>query len=824
VAEYNDLTHPVPDETPAASSEETVINEPQSEEPAPASQPEAPVQDQTPEVSYFYGTTLQLIGWRLLGFLLCILTLGIGTPWAQCMVYRWQINHTTVGGKDLHFNGKGHQLLGRYLLWGLLIIITLGIYAIFLPVQVRKWFLKHTSIATGNEPPQKSGGPLFVFLAAVLLCIIAVIALFKPAARGDSSRWEDIPANTPIFTQATDPNQTTEPDDIWYVTATVGLHVREEPSEDSAIIDTLKYGTAVKVEYWENGFAYIGSGWCSGSYLSQTNPNPLPQQGNTQTGQTGQTGQTNQIDSAILGTWREVKPCTHPYDSNAIAYHLGFRYVFNSDGTFTEYPDSETWEYDPQTGTATLLSSWDANNICEGTYTYSGSVLTLTYLVDHGHPDREGPWTYVYENVTISGNTMRGLVHSDSVFERGTPEEILARLYGQTTTPIPPANDAYTTIIGAPWRYARYDADTGRLHLGNSYMFNADGTFSGTYTDSSYYFDGAQWVWDHTMGTGGQSFEGTYTFDGSTLVLTYTYMEWEDTVPAPRTCTAYVDHSHGSVFYIDGTPYYTGSLETISNLLCPNPSVSAPSPVPPADPAIVGKWTDIWYDPAWGKLVQNAYYTFASDGTFSGAYGDRSYLYSTAEGWIYDVSAASGSEQFSGTYQYDGSSLVLTFDFMEWSDIPAPKTCSAYISGGVLYIDSRAHYQGSTNEIGNLLCPDPISAGAALLDASIFGTWHGFRFNGDRLEQWKTYIFSSDGTVEFCTQDTYYQYSEETGLSCYGSGSDSAYTFYRYDGTTLSFTNDHRTAIISGNTLTINGETYYRGDPDTIALQLFTQQ
>ena len=57
-----------------------------------------------------------------------------------------------------------------------------------------------------------------------------------------------------------------------------------------------------------------------------------------------------------------------------------------------------------------------------------------------------------------------------------------------------------------------------------------------------------------------------------------------------------------------------------------------------------------------------------------------------------------------------------------------------------------------------------------------------------------------------------------------GSGSDSAYTFYRYDGTTLSFTNDHRTAIISGNTLTINGETYYRGDPDTIALQLFTQQ
>ena len=689
MAEYNDLTHPVPNETPAASSEETVINEPQFEEPAPASQPEAPVQDQTPEVSYFYGTTLQLIGWRLLGFLLCILTLGIGTPWAQCMVYRWQINHTTVGGKDLHFNGKGHQLLGKYLLWGLLIIITFGIYTIFLPVRVRKWFLSHTSIATGNEPPQKSGGPLFVFLAAVLLCIIAVIALFKPAARGDSSRWEDIPVNTPIFTQATDPNQTTEPENIWYVTATVGLHVREEPNQDSAIIDTLKYGTAVKVEYWENGFAYIGSGWCSGNYLSQTSPTPLPQQGNTQTGQTGQTGQTNQIDSAVLGTWHEAKPCTHPYDSNGLACRFYGKYIFNSDGTFIEHPEYTTWEYDPQTGAAILLEEKVFGNICEGTFTYDGTTLVLTYTIDHGHPDRPMPSVFICENISISGNTMYADFGGGfaSEYTRGTEAEIMARWFGVVETPSAPTEPAI-----------------------------------------------------------------------------------------------------------------------------------------PNDPAIVGNWSSASYRPDAGKLFIDGYYSFAADGTFSGAYSGNSYIYSTADGWIYDYSAGSGGEQFSGTYQYDGSSLVLTFDYMEWSDIPAPKTCSAYISGGVLYIDSRAHYQGSTNEIGNLLCPDPISAGAALLDASIFGTWHGFRFNGDRLEQWKTYIFSSDGTVEFCTQDTYYQYSEETGLSCYGSGSDSAYTSYRYNGTTLSFTNDHRTAIISGNTLTINGETYYRGDPDTIALQLFTQQ
>lgn len=37
--------------------------------------------------SYFDGGLLQLIGYKLLGILISIVTIGICLPWAYCMVY-----------------------------------------------------------------------------------------------------------------------------------------------------------------------------------------------------------------------------------------------------------------------------------------------------------------------------------------------------------------------------------------------------------------------------------------------------------------------------------------------------------------------------------------------------------------------------------------------------------------------------------------------------------------------------------------------------------------------------------------------------------------
>ncbi|HCQ88796.1 MULTISPECIES: DUF898 family protein [unclassified Clostridium] len=99
--------------------------------------------------SYFDGGLLQLIGWRILGILITVLTLGICYPWAECMVYGWKINHTVIEGRRLKFTGTAVGLFGNWIKWLLLSIITLGIYGFWVSIALEKWRVKHTIFVDG---------------------------------------------------------------------------------------------------------------------------------------------------------------------------------------------------------------------------------------------------------------------------------------------------------------------------------------------------------------------------------------------------------------------------------------------------------------------------------------------------------------------------------------------------------------------------------------------------------------------------------------------------------------------------------------------------
>ena len=88
--------------------------------------------------SYFDGGLLQYIGWSILGSLITVLTLGICFPWACCMIYRWEIEHTVVNGQRLYFDGTASQLFGNWVKWLLLTIITLGIYSFWLFIKLKQ--------------------------------------------------------------------------------------------------------------------------------------------------------------------------------------------------------------------------------------------------------------------------------------------------------------------------------------------------------------------------------------------------------------------------------------------------------------------------------------------------------------------------------------------------------------------------------------------------------------------------------------------------------------------------------------------------------------
>ncbi|MGN1042677.1 MAG: DUF898 family protein [Christensenellales bacterium] len=94
--------------------------------------------------SYFDGGLAQLLGWRILGGLLTLITIGIAFPWAKCMICRWETKHTVIEGKRLVFDGTGGQLFGHYIKWVLLTIITIGIYSFWLSIKMKKWVAKHT--------------------------------------------------------------------------------------------------------------------------------------------------------------------------------------------------------------------------------------------------------------------------------------------------------------------------------------------------------------------------------------------------------------------------------------------------------------------------------------------------------------------------------------------------------------------------------------------------------------------------------------------------------------------------------------------------------
>jgi uncharacterized membrane protein YjgN (DUF898 family) len=102
-------------------------------------------QTATKQESYFDGGLLSLIGWKILGALITLFTLGICYPWALCMVYGWEMNHTVIEGKRLKFHGKAVSLFGHWLLWVFLTIITLGIYFFWLNIALKKWIVKNTT-------------------------------------------------------------------------------------------------------------------------------------------------------------------------------------------------------------------------------------------------------------------------------------------------------------------------------------------------------------------------------------------------------------------------------------------------------------------------------------------------------------------------------------------------------------------------------------------------------------------------------------------------------------------------------------------------------
>lgn len=102
--------------------------------------------------SKFTGGLLGLIGKCILACLLSVVTLGIGIPWAVCMIVKWFVKHINIDGKKYRFDGAGGKLFGKYIVWFLLSIVTFGIYSFWLGVNMVKWVVQYVHCVEEAAP------------------------------------------------------------------------------------------------------------------------------------------------------------------------------------------------------------------------------------------------------------------------------------------------------------------------------------------------------------------------------------------------------------------------------------------------------------------------------------------------------------------------------------------------------------------------------------------------------------------------------------------------------------------------------------------------
>ena len=130
--------------------------------------------------SYFDGKVLELIGWKLLAYLISSVTATIASPWGKCMVYRYQFSHTVYNGKRLKFEGNGGDLFINRFKWYFLTIITLGIYGWWVPAKKANWVISNLHF---EDEEFKSGESFFddkgikLFWFNFLLRVLNVISL-----------------------------------------------------------------------------------------------------------------------------------------------------------------------------------------------------------------------------------------------------------------------------------------------------------------------------------------------------------------------------------------------------------------------------------------------------------------------------------------------------------------------------------------------------------------------------------------------------------------------------------------------------------------------
>ena len=130
--------------------------------------------------SYFDGKVLELIGYRILAFLITTFTLGLASAWAEKILLAYNIEHTVYNGKRLKFEGTGAALFVQKFKWIFFTIITLGIYSFWIPIKKEKWVVSNIHFEDEKFEKDESffDGTVLGIIGVNLFCRIITVLSF----------------------------------------------------------------------------------------------------------------------------------------------------------------------------------------------------------------------------------------------------------------------------------------------------------------------------------------------------------------------------------------------------------------------------------------------------------------------------------------------------------------------------------------------------------------------------------------------------------------------------------------------------------------------
>ena len=100
---------------------------------------------------FYDGGVGERLGTSIIAYLITTFTCGIGRPWGDVMLLKYDSEHTVINGDRLAFSGTGGSFFVQNLIITLLTIITLGIYTPWGVCKINKWVYSNTSVASrGN--------------------------------------------------------------------------------------------------------------------------------------------------------------------------------------------------------------------------------------------------------------------------------------------------------------------------------------------------------------------------------------------------------------------------------------------------------------------------------------------------------------------------------------------------------------------------------------------------------------------------------------------------------------------------------------------------